>query len=438
MEVADYSPPARPSIEQQSDALRKGLGRAYSWASGYKLRSELLLEACLTELRFEYMVEEYRGNWLWELIDAAGLVGAFRDPILTALQNLDAESPDGQLCQLARHYAERGDHAFRAALYDIVAHKPYPEECTFGEDEILSLDGETAFLYAARVRGNQNRSPEWNWDDDRLIREAAERFGGEQRIEQLLRNDSSTGAQIFLERWTQDRRPGNHVEPPVEPARSLADVLQSAATPDASTFWLRRWGMREATNVDLLAVLGIATQTDDPAIAARLLRAFSSGTSLAFDARLIDLCQHFDAEVRRMAFNALEHFRHPQVRSFAEQELGRGVSNRGVVGLFEKNYQPGDAGRILEALTLSDDPNELHWLLMSVRDVLEANPSPDSLPLALVAYAHTPCSFCRSGISRWLLGQNLAPTWLVDECCYDADDDCREAIRNPGSITSEE
>lgn len=45
MKFADYSPPATPSVDQQRDALKKGLGRAMQWAISGRLDEATLLDA---------------------------------------------------------------------------------------------------------------------------------------------------------------------------------------------------------------------------------------------------------------------------------------------------------------------------------------------------------------------------------------------------------
>src|SRR5262249_36887195 len=118
MKIGDYAPPALPSLAQQRDALRKGLGRALRWAASGRLDDGPLLEACLHDQRFDGQVDDSRGGWLWQMIRAVGAPERFRVPILHALYDLSDDRSAGQFCELARRYAEMGDDTFRTRLYE--------------------------------------------------------------------------------------------------------------------------------------------------------------------------------------------------------------------------------------------------------------------------------------------------------------------------------
>jgi hypothetical protein len=153
VKFGDYSPPPSPLLNQQRDALQKGLGRAMQWALKARLDDEPLLDACLRDQRFDGQVEDSRGDWLWRMIGAVGAKERFRIPILHALYYLSDDRSANQLCQLARNYAEAGDETFHTRLYEIVEQKPVADSPWLGEEEIVALDGEQAFLFAATVRG---------------------------------------------------------------------------------------------------------------------------------------------------------------------------------------------------------------------------------------------------------------------------------------------
>src|SRR5450759_5119336 len=118
MKLVDYAPPASPSLEQQRDALRKGLGRAMQWALAGRLEDGPLLEACLQDQRHDSQIDAPRGDWLWEIVQAVGAADRFRVPILHALYELSDHHSADQLCELARCYGATGDEAFHSRLYE--------------------------------------------------------------------------------------------------------------------------------------------------------------------------------------------------------------------------------------------------------------------------------------------------------------------------------
>jgi hypothetical protein len=430
LKFLNYSPPHSPLLDEQRDALQKGLGRAMQWALDGCLDDELLLEACLRDQRFDVQCEASRGNWLWQIIQAISATQRFRVPILHALHDLSAERSASQLCELALCYAKTGDGAFRDRLYEIVEQRPFPESPWLGEEEIVALDGERAFLFAARLRGHQLGTREWEWDDGSLVTQVIDQIG-EERVNNLLEASSDTAVRTFLDSWRRDKqRTADRKQPEAHRERMKAIPVEEiirAAEGDTKCYWFRGWGMH-ATEAELQTILQRLWIAEDPRIIANLIKVFGARALPLFDARLIELCRHGHEEVRRSAFRALEKNTHPLVREFAQTEIQKGVRGIFPVGLFINNYRRGDEQLILEAMELPDDACELHWLLMDVIKVLENNTMADCSRLGVLSYASTPCENCRFHAAHLLFDQRLAPQWLAEECRYDSSKDCRNFV----------
>ena len=427
MTFGNDSPPASPSADQQRDALRKGLGRAAQWAATGRLDESALLAACLTDQRYDQQVETGRGAWLWRMVLAAGSAERFRGAILHALRELPDERSVNQLCELARFYAEAGDAPFRTRLYEIVERKPVAGCEWVGEDEILALDGEPAFLFAAGVRGRILATDTAAWDNGDLVRRAVERFGAD-RVDALFASSPDDGVRRYWKNWLDAtaRQAGRKTVPSFRDqvrATTVDDVLEQARG-NARGPLFRRWGAL-AEAADLRTVLCRLWAADEPKEIAALLSAFSDRALPEFDPRLIDLCRHAAPDVRRRAWAALEQNAHPLVREFALERLAQGMPDAAVVGLFVRNYHSGDEQRILEALTLPADEDDLHWLLTSVSELLKNNPGADAARLGLIVYASTPCNTCRRDAAKLLHTRGVAPEWLREECRHDAGEDCR-------------
>jgi hypothetical protein len=433
MKFSDYSPPASPPLDQQRDALRKGLGRAMQWAARGRLDDEPLLEACLHDQRFDWQVEDSRGDWLWDMVQAVGAVERFRVPILHALYDLSDERSAMQLCELARCYAKQGDEAFRSQLYKIVEKKPFDYTPWVGEEEVIGLDGEQGFLFAARVRGRLLANREWEYDDENPIRIAVERFG-EECVNGLLEESSDAAISRFREGWRREKqKKAERASPQSQRERMTVIPVEEvvrAAEGENKCFWFRVWGMY-AKETDLQTVLQTLWAAREPSIIANLLKVFSRRALPEFDARLLELCRHDNEEVRRWAFGALEENKHSLVREFALTELGKGVHDGSVVALLINNYLRGDEHLILESMEFPEDECELHWLFSHVINVLENNPHADCFPLGVITYTSTPCGNCRFKAARLLHNQQVAPTWLSEECRYDSCKDSRELIEKP-------
>ena len=425
MKFGDFSPPSAPSPECQQDALRKGLGRARQWACKGLLADDPLLNACLRDQRFDIQVEDSRSDWLWRIIQDLGATERFRVPILHALYELSDERSATQLCQIAQHYASLGDESFRTRLYEIVEQKPIVDSPWLAEEEIIKLDGEQAFLFAARVRGERLAAVEWDWDDGSFAHDAIERFG-EDLITGMLADSTDPAVKHFYQQWRQqaESRPAStQTHRDRMRSHSVDDIIEAAHGTDRC-YWFRGWGMH-ADKAELDSILTALWASTEPQVITRLLRIFSNRTLPEFDLRLIELCQHHDEDVRRSAFNALAVNADEAVRAFALQCLAIEPTGS-VIRLFAKNYRCGDEERLLEAITLPVDPNQLHWLLMDVLDVLKSNSEADCSRLAVIAYGSTPCQNCRLDAAGLLQKQQVAPEWLIEECRSDAEKNCRE------------
>jgi hypothetical protein len=406
------------------------------WAMHGRLDDEPLLEACLSDQRFDVQCEDSRADWLWQIVQTVGATQRFRVPILHALYELSDERSADQLCELARCYAEIGDETFRDRLYEIVELRPFAQIPWLGEEQIIQLDGERAFLFAARVRGQQLATCEWEWDDGSLMTQAVECFG-EERAHHLLEASSDTAVAKFLENWQREQRrkaEWKQSKSPKERNQAVpVEEIIRAAKGTTGCYWFRVWGMH-ADEAKLHGVLRHLSTVDQPRVIANLLRVFMGRALPEFDARLIELCRHDDENVRRLAFCASKKNTHALIREFAVTELQKGGPNDSVVGLFINNYKYGDEQLILEAMELPGDACELHWLLMDVIDVLEKNPEADCSRLGLIAYASTPCENCRFEAARLLFEKQVAPPWLREECRYDSGKDCRDlAQKSNGS-----
>jgi hypothetical protein len=423
MHFADFSPPATPSLDQQRDALKKGLGRAMQWAMRRVLDVEPLLAACLQDGRYDAQIEETRGEWLWKMIRAVNAVDCFRVPILHALYELSDDRSANQLCELARFFAESGDETFRKRLYEIVEQKPIAEDRWLGEEEIIRLDGEAAFLFAARVRGKQLLGRDWEWDDGSLVTYAIERCG-EERVNDLLEHSTDSDVRLFRGVWLHQKIADDgqqELQAYRDRMRKITvdDIIAAAESDRDGSYSFRGWGM-QADQTQLESVLQHLWNTQDVNVIANLLKVFSKRPLPTFDSRLTDLCQHVDSEVRRRAFNALQNNRQDLIRAYALSQLQKGLRDGFVISLFARNFQQGDEQQILSAIELPDDDDECHWLLMGACNILENNSDANAAQLGIIGYASTPCGFCREEFVQALLRQNAAPGWLIEECRFDA------------------
>lgn len=425
MQFLDFSPPSSPTVEQQGDDLKKGLGRCVGWAERGALADGPLLDACLHDKRFDWQTEGRRSDWLWSLIALTGAETRCEQPILEALQRTTTDDLD-QLCGLAAHYAKRGSAEFTRRLYEIVEEKPVAFRPYVGEEDLIDVAGEEALLFIARVRGRRLEHEPWDWDQAEVVRIAIEKLG-EERLRALLSDSSEPSVRRFAAAWQESLAapPAPQASIRRAPDSEIEQILSSARTMDALGGPFRGFGMR-ATEADLQRILEVLWAATEPKEIANLLKVFSHRPLPEFDPRLIAFCDHGDERVRRWAFNAVTRNSHPLVRDFAIEQLHRPTLEFPAIALFVRNYRPGDERQLLTVAELPQDEWWLHYCLMDVLNFLENNPEADSSQLGLIAYFHTPCAMCRSRAIERLVEERVAPDWLLAECQNDCDEDCRE------------
>ncbi|MCA9092111.1 MAG: hypothetical protein KDA68_01385, partial [Planctomycetaceae bacterium] len=328
MRFVDPLPPSSPSLKEQADALRKGLGRAMQWGLAGKLEDGTLLQACLHDHRHDMQIEDSRGTWLWKIVQAVRGEQRFREPLLEEFKRLPDERSAYQLCELASFYAAMGDADFRQRLYEIVEENPVSDSAGLGEEEILRLDGGKGLLFAAGIRGQRLENREWDWDDGQLIHIAIEQLG-EDQVLNLLKNSNDRRVQRFYEISLDQKNPKSDVHPQQKhkekmQAISVHDIIVEAERESPANFWFRGWGMY-AGDEDLNTILEALWEAEHPKVLVNYLRIFSGRAMPTFHARMIGLCNHADEQVRHWAFKALQMNRHPLVREFAVTNLSRGL-----------------------------------------------------------------------------------------------------------------
>ncbi|HEV2969202.1 MAG TPA: hypothetical protein VGY55_04370 [Pirellulales bacterium] len=434
MSRSDIEPGEVPDGADWQDALQKGLGRALRWAKNGKGRDEtILLNACLTDLRYDKQCEDARGSWLWQIMEASAVVDRFREPILKSLQSVDYEVNAQQLCQFCVFYAMNGDDRFRHRLQEIVAEKPLPDCPWLGEEELIELDAEAGFLFVARARGERLLNREWDLDDMAMMDSAIEQLGESKAVELLAREaEASPEVRCFLERWR------TYAETTVREPRqahadrmrriTLSEIVRTAENAQKGAGHFRGWGMY-ARQDDLKAVLDRLFNSHAPGVIINYLHVFSNRPLPQFDERLLGLLEHEDERVRRRAYSTVAQNAHSSIRKFALDHLQTPAGEPKSLALLIRNFRPGDEDILLANLRIPDDPVERHWFLMDLLEILEQNPAARPGALALQSFRWTPCGTCRYRAAKLLIARSVAPKWLTDECQYDSVVDTRQLVK---------
>ena len=102
MQFLDFSPPTIPTLDQQQDALQKGLGRALQWAVDYSPRRHCWRRA-FTINDSTCNVRPIEANGFGKIITTSAYSQHIRDSVFNSLRTVNDERDAYQLCELAFH-----------------------------------------------------------------------------------------------------------------------------------------------------------------------------------------------------------------------------------------------------------------------------------------------------------------------------------------------
>jgi hypothetical protein len=439
------------------NALRKGHGRALMHVRrhGAAGLEDLVVDACVHDKTFDPQCEGDRAPWMLEIIDASGLEAIVCEKVPSALsaepgtQSLwDAD----HMCRLAVALARRGHGNARSAIYSAFR-KSADSADLIGAEEIIELDGADGLLFVSEQIGVWlAEDPEIKVSDYPLL--CYDERHGTGSAERLLRSakDQSNRIAVYLAHirgkldGTSDTADQGREDTYFKPdmvrfgvhgksrwdrigTMSPDDVVRDieAGAPGMGKYAYSGWG-KHASQDALQEIANRMFRESDPGRLARFLGVFQHRPLPDFDARLLDFVGHPDRDVHWVTTFVLANHRHPEVRALAIDCVRAGRHNKRELLLFRNNYQPGDWTVIREGLRWPSDKNEVHWTLSDLLEVFEANEVEEALePLTLI-YEHSPCTNCRRRALKSLHRMGRAPDWLLEECCFDADDGIRDIV----------
>ncbi len=433
----------RLTKKQFADALQKGLGRAWLHVKEHGLQAveDLMLAACLHDLSYDPQCEPDRADWLWQMFGTSPSYPKFRDAILAALLRERKPEDAHQLSRLAKIMAQRGDAQAMQALEQFVFAKARAAngEDWLGAQEWLELKGvegaiEVAKIYGERLLANpQDRLPEWSFNraetEQHFYQGIQAAAAGDPRLQAFagyLEKSKAERKNVNREAWRAQARVEFRKQYPLERILDIAAHITHEhdnalarfgdfASPEelAQVYAALREASSDTLRERLLAVF---RRTPLPQLEDEIIEWALTGGSELRDAAITALSQHTDARVHRLAKTLI-------VRHAPEE------TSEGVLDLFERNYQAGDAAlilRFLESGALGMNQHQLHGHIGAVVTCAENHSDPQFAPLLRWGYEHTPCSSCRYNTAALLEKLGQLDETLLRECAHDVDEDTRE------------
>jgi hypothetical protein len=427
--------------------LQRGRGAALLHVLKYGLDGveDLVLQACLSNLAYDPQCEGTRAPWLYRMFKGSPQYARFSAEIRAAMSRTTEHWDLVQLCDLTGLMAIDGDAKAASTLRDFVLAQEFSSGSDqFGCEALVKLDGLPALAEIGRRLGAMliaypnAHAP----GPDDLMEGFEEHAANLASLERLAAQDTELAT--YLDRYRRDL--AKRAQVTTQEQRQAAqrermrkqysiDYILSAAQSGKGGFpgFYRSFGMH-ATREELEIVLQHILLATSPPICQRLLWVFDMATMPRIDARIWELAEHQDEELRDAAIRALSRVSDPAVGMLGRSKLRAGLSgavNSSVVDLFTKNYVEGDADLILAYLERAIPPDEeTHCVSISVLDICKENSSPSIAGLAEWTYQNTPCSVCRSeAVEQLLAVSKLPPAW-TKECCFDANRDIQALSGN--------
>jgi hypothetical protein len=402
-------------------ALMTGHGRALIHAErcGTDGVREEILNSALFPNVYDAQCNGLGEAWLARLCQAAGLVERFisQDRGITG----DLELRCGMLAQ----FALQGHHAPRTELRELCR---YDEKkgWVLGAGEIVEVDGEEGFLFAAdRVGAALLEHPDY-WGSTYLARLLDEK-AGEGRAMAIMNRESSGNPNIAAFREAVLKSEAEPRPRPVRIKPSVDELLEQILHSEKPVPYFRSSG-KHATPDEGRFIAALDFQKLNPVALENYLRFFNQTGFPELWEEHLALLTHPEKRVRQQAHATMSHHADPELRKAAYETLARGeVSN--FVSLLHRFARRRDTGPMLEAISAPgafEDDFELHGTVLDLLHLVEKKKRMKDARLAVWIYENSPCRRCRHDAVKKMAEHSILPTWIAEECLSDAYDETRE------------
>lgn len=419
--MPEISEPAYPLTKSAfTRALMTGHGRALIHAErcGTDGVREEILNSALFPNVYDAQCNGLGEAWLARLCVAAGLVESFisQDHGITG----DLELRCGILAQ----FALQGHAAARAELRELCRYDE-KEDLLIAADEIVEVDGEDGFLFAADRAGEALLRYPDSWGNTYLA-SLLDKTAGEGRAMVIMGRESPRNPNIaaFRAAVLKDQ----NVER-FRPDQTLPAVDELIGQILASTKRIARLSYfgKKGTPEERLKVAGLDFSRMSLIPLDNYLFYFSRSGFPEFREEYLPLLLHPEERVRWWSHSALSHHAEPQVRQAAYQALASGELAF-FVKLLRRSGLADDTAPLLAALgrpaTMADD-DEVHGVGSALRDLVTENSKMRDPRLPLWIYEATPCRICRFHAVEIMAERSILPRWIAEECLSDAYEDTR-------------
>jgi hypothetical protein len=395
----------RLTQDQFRDALRKGLGRAVLHVREFGAAGleDDIAHACTTSLVYDPQCEGTRGEWLFEIVELAGLGEVVAPLVVDKLRRpstADEFWDVAQLVVLASMFAQRGRKDAREALYEKFERQEFSSTWLCGTP-IMCVDGLQGFLHVAKLAGSRHSNGSGDSEDDCVLTEAYERFGRETVLDALTAQAKTCEStqKFWHSVQNRERREAERKQRGPSPLESVETVLACIeAANDKHPHRLKYWG-RRASDRDVAIVFDRMLTEARPEQLRRYLYVFGIREMPRLTPEVLELPTRAEGRLLDAAIDALSVFKTAEVRNLGLRMLQETPPRLDAISLFVKNFEQGDSALLESVLPREDDADVLHGVGIDLLKVAGETKVPELARCMKWLYEFGPCSMCREGPS---------------------------------------
>jgi hypothetical protein len=430
-----------------SDALKKGLGRAFLHVSKYGLKdvADLVLNACLHNQNYDTQCEPSRARWLFRMIHDKPEYPAFQKAILRSLETGTNEADLFQLSHFAGEMAQNGDKVAKRILRKCVLnYAKNPELDGSGTSILIEVYGNTAVLDLAKIYGKRLlKNPDMKiwygfYCDKDIQKLLSDNSSSDLRIKafwdyliksgdlKFQNSKELTQKQIKLNK--QKRRREFRTKYPL---KKIIEDAQNGIGVNAENYV--RFGVF-ATARELGKIYDLILKEPDNDVRMRLLWIFRRTSLPKYSKKFFDWANGKHKRLRSASIAALAQVSNEKVHTLARAKVKSNQitdADNEAIDLFINNYKSRDAIYIIQALfSVKPNPDDTHALSHSIRELTDIHKDLQLTNALAWVYENTPCTLCREDIVKKLSEFGGLNNSILRECLYDANEDTVAVARN--------
>lgn len=415
-------------------SLTLGTGRTMLLMKAYPAVdfSKELIVAAAKNLANDPQCEGSRADYLFRLIKRSRQKDLIANVVLQKLKTRKRGENDlSQLCDLAVLLYKDGIVRAKEVLIQRFEKSFHADFDACGEFQVLQLEGLQGLFRIAEHIGKLPADERENWENRWLV----ENFQEENKSLNVFSELSEAAKNNpFIQNYLEligGFKPLTS-SPRIKMSPYTVNEVEEIIHNQRPRAFFNRVRVQKMTVAEIEQVARNFLETRDDAKKFKYLRFFYA-TEFPFSyAPLLKIARgkiDFQTCAVQNAVLALSHLNGAEIRALALKKFTTVRIPWVYLRLLVSNYQHGDADMLLEIMSRSKNPDELHLFVSGLIAIYEANPGADcKAPLELM-YHNMNCALHRRELVELLFENGVLSDEILPELAYDSEDRIRKFYR---------